>query len=659
MFFPRRFVILPAVILTLFLGGCGLSLAEDVTPPPNYRPEVVEATTPQPVSASTVYPIVPPDPIQGAAIYEQKCLPCHGATGMGDGPQSGNLPNPATAIGSPEIARSARPVDWFAIVTQGNLERFMPGFSGSLNDRQRWDVVAYVYSLSASQETLEQGEAAYLENCAGCHGESGQGDGEQAASLAEKPASWSDQSLLARLSAADMVQVVSGGMEGHPSFTDKLDEAQRYAVADYVRSLSFAQDAGPVAQMTESSAEAEATPSEGEGEATPAAEQTPQEGTSAAEAPQTITITGKVTNATPGGAIPAELKVSLAAYSGMQPAYEVEVDASPDGSYIFEDVEYNSNFVYFVKTNANGLTFNSDILHAGDISGAQAELPIEIYDATSDTSALRTDRLHIFFDFTNPGAVQVVELFIISNPSDKVVISASEDQPVVSFELPVGATNLQFENGELGQRYVQTENGFGDRMSIAPGMGQHQVLFAYELPYDRKLDLELGVPLPVSAAIVMVPPAGVRVQSDQLQDAGQRDVQGMSFQMYQAVSALNAGDKIRLSLSGEVRADGAAAEAPTEMTLLYIGLGVFGVVLAGAGLWLYMQQRKNRLVTDETGEIDEVVPEEVESSETILDAIAALDDLNASGGLPQAAYQQRRAELKARLAEALEREKGQ
>ncbi len=46
-----------------------------------------------------------------------------------------------------------------------------------------------------------------------------------------------------------------------------------------------------------------------------------------------------------------------------------------------------------------------------------------------------------------------------------------------------------------------------------------------------------------------------------------------------------------------------------------------------------------------------------DSSDSILDAILALDDLHAKGDLPDAAYQERRAELKQRLAEILEREK--
>jgi hypothetical protein len=248
----------------------------------------------------------------------------------------------------------------------------------------------------------------------------------------------------------------------------------------------------------------------------------------------------------------------------------------------------------------------------------------------------------------------VINLYIVSNPGGQVVVAPGEDQPVVRYPLPEGAMNLQFQDGELGGRYIETENGFGDRMGIAPGSGQHQVLFAYTLPYDRKLSLDVPLPLPVDAAIVMVPPGGVSVKSDQLMDAGQRDVQGMAFQVYQTESALPAGDTLSLSISGRVSSAGSTGQAGSLASLI-IGAGIFGVVLIGAAVWLYRQRAGQESGEEEP---EETEPELAgESSEALLDAIVALDDLHASGSLPKAAYQERRAELKARLAEALERDK--
>lgn len=638
----RKAWIAAATMFVFVLSGCGLSLAEDIKPPANYRePTVAE----QSVDISAAFPLLPPDPGDGAIIYAEKCLPCHGETGMGDGPQAENLPNPATALGSPEIARSARPIDWFGIVTLGNIERMMPGFS-SLTDRQRWDVVSFVYTLSTTPDELATGLEAYDQNCAECHGQSGQGDGERAASLETPPASWADQERIARLSANDFVEVMTSGGQGHPSFTDVLDEADRYAIAAYIRSLSFASDINPEGNQVAEQ------PPVGETEQEQAEQELSVQPVDEAILTK-IAIFGKIENATPGGAIPTGLKIVITAYEGMTPAFEVSGDVGEDGSYRVEDVDFRTDYVYFAQVEVNDLAFNSEILHGTDVTGAEMELPVQIYDTTTDVSGLRADRLHIFFDFTQAGVLQVVNLFIISNPGGQVVVAPDADQPVVRFSLPEGATNLQFQDGELGGRYVKTEDGFGDRMGILPGSGQHQILFAYSLPYDRKLSFSLPVSLPVDAAIVMIPPGGISLKSDQLMDAGQRDVQGMAFQVYQTVAPLAAGEMLSLSLGGRTEMAGSVPQT-NSMNSLLIGAGILGAVLIGAGIWLYRQR-----ATDEVFEADDEEIEDdtdTESSEALLDAIIALDDLHASGSLPEAAYLERRSELKARLAEVLERE---
>lgn len=652
-------VIVVMLFVSLLLTGCGLSLAEDVTPPPNYRPPAVE--TPVPVGSGTVYPLVPPDPQQGQAIYVEKCLPCHGENGMGDGPQAANLPNPAAPIGSPELARQAKPVDWFSIVSAGNLERFMPGFSGSLDARQRWDVVAYTYSLSITQDELETGKAVYAANCADCHGSSGRGDGTQAASLSKKPSDWLAQSQLAQLSAEDIVTVITNGKGEMPAF-DQLDEQERWALAGFVRSLSFAPADG--SQVAEAPLPAESptndasstNPSDSEsGSAEGAAGDEGEEPEGSVPVVGTINIGGKVTNASGGGSLPEGMQVYLQAYDGMSPAFEITEEVSADGSYLFEGVEFSPSFVYIARVETGEMTFNSDILHGQDVTSEQVDLPIEIYDTTTDASVLKADRLHVFFDFEQPGKVQVVELFIISNPTDMIVIPASMNQPALAFDLPEGATNLQFENGELGQRFVETPNGFGDLMVVSPGQGQHQILFAYDLPYDRKLDLNLHTPLLVDAAVVMVPPTGPRLSSERLADAGERNVQGMAFRMYQATGALPPGSTLTINFSG--RAGTGASSEFSELLPLILGAAAFLAVLSAAILWIMRQRNEMRLATEAVGEDVLETAGEEESSEALLDAIVALDDLYQSGNLPEAAYTARRSELKAQLAEALEREK--
>ena len=169
----RAFPRFPAVLILLFLAAtllltaCEFSLAADITPPPGS--EVRSAVTPQPAQLSgPLYPMVPPNPKAGADIYAEKCAPCHGETGLGDGPRAAQLANPVSALGSVELARRSTPARWYTMVTQGNLEKFMPPFN-SLSDRQRWDVVAYAFTLSITPGTVELGKELYQANCQGCH----------------------------------------------------------------------------------------------------------------------------------------------------------------------------------------------------------------------------------------------------------------------------------------------------------------------------------------------------------------------------------------------------------------------------------------------------------------------------------------------------------
>src|SRR5512143_4331115 len=136
-------VLVPAAMI---LAACNFTLAADVTPPPDYVPP-----TPMP-TLGPLFPASAPDLHDGAVIFAENCVPCHGERGLGDGPQSMQLPVTVPGIGLPEVARSAKPADWFKIVSQGNLDRFMPPFGGSLSDQQRWDVVAYALSLHTTQE---------------------------------------------------------------------------------------------------------------------------------------------------------------------------------------------------------------------------------------------------------------------------------------------------------------------------------------------------------------------------------------------------------------------------------------------------------------------------------------------------------------------------
>lgn len=621
--------IITALFPLVFLSAC--SLAGDVTPPPDYQ-------APTPSIVETVYPIVPPDPQRGAEIYAEECVSCHGASGRGNGSAATNLSVDVPAIGVAEIALAARPAEWYDVVTNGRMERSMPPFK-SLSDRDRWDVVAYALVLHVTQSELDLARGLYDQQCVSCHGALGKGDGAQAAESSAPD--WTQPERLALRSEEELFQTITSGTGGMPAYRDILSDEQRLGLAAYVRSLTFAAP-GTVAQAVPT-----ATP-EPTRVATPTATPvTPSaalsgEVTVTARLPETTTIRGTLTNAS-GSTIPSGLKAVLQAYDAMQAAFSLTVPVQVDGSYEFKNVELAEGRVFLVTVNVAGVDYNSDPLHSNDITSDQAiELPITIYDVSNDVTLLRGDRLHVFFDFSDPKLVQVVELLIFSNPSQQVVAPSAESTTLMNFKLPAGATEIQFEDGTLGDgTYIQTSDGFGVAQAYPPADG-YQILFAYNLPYARKGDFELQVPIDVAEAVVMVPQNGVRMKSTLLTDAGSRTVQDIDLELYTA-SNISPSAPLRLTLTGRP-SQGAQLNSGSTATLA-IGIGAFALMGAGTAVYFLRRRRIRRKKGIEI--------QKDETPESLMDAIIALDDQRRAGELDEVAYLARRDELKQRLEQAL------
>jgi len=503
----------------------------------------------------------------------------------------------------------------------------MPPFR-SLSDHERWDVVAYALTLSGSPENLSNGETLFLHNCASCHGESGQGDGPQASGMSVTDLT--NQELMAGKSANDFYQAISQGVgDQMPAYGEKLSEAERWALTDFTRSLTFASTMAEAA--TPKPEQATAVSSAGGVTSTPPISETQSLGA----------VTGFVMNAS-GGLAPPGAVINLHAFDQMQLVYTSTTTLEEDGSYTFVDLDMPPGRAFLTTVDFGGVIYGSDLAIAEE-GKTSLELPLEIYDSTTDASSLSVDRLHYFLEFVDANTLRVLELYIISNPGDKTVVAAKQGEPVLSFQLPQDATNLQFEDGASTERYIQTPGGFGDTVPVRPGSGNYQVLYSYELPYKRKLDLSRPMTLPVQAVVILVPEQSIKIKGEGIQDAGTRDIQGIQYHMYNG-QALQMGNDLKFTVTGKPAA-GATALTTSSSTNLLIGVGVLGLVLVVAGVWIYLRNRPEAEDEEETP----VASAAPESAESIMDAILALDDLYRDGKLPEDAYLQRRTELKRRL----------
>ena len=90
------------------------------------------------------------DVAKGKAIYELRCMPCHGTSGAGDGPTAAALTPKPRNFRDPGFWKGRNTEQLRIAVKQGRPGTLMAPFAGVLSDAEIDDVVAYVESFRPS-----------------------------------------------------------------------------------------------------------------------------------------------------------------------------------------------------------------------------------------------------------------------------------------------------------------------------------------------------------------------------------------------------------------------------------------------------------------------------------------------------------------------------
>jgi mono/diheme cytochrome c family protein len=86
------------------------------------------------------------DPVKGKAVYEQRCLACHGPQGRGDGPTGKVLVPPAADFTS-AASKKKSDAELLKIIENGKPPSAMIAWKGQLSDQDIQHVLAYVKTL--------------------------------------------------------------------------------------------------------------------------------------------------------------------------------------------------------------------------------------------------------------------------------------------------------------------------------------------------------------------------------------------------------------------------------------------------------------------------------------------------------------------------------
>jgi mono/diheme cytochrome c family protein len=604
------------LLLAVLLAGCALS-----APPPSrgnaplLTPVAPESDVPVELPSRT------PSASNGAAVYAQKCTGCHGPKGQGDGEQAAQIQSqfgsPVPDLTTDSVARALTAAEWFGVITKGRIERGMPPFSGSLSPTDRWDVIAFAWSLAAPDTTLAAGKAIYTERCVSCHGETGKGDGPQAG--AQKLPDLSDLNTYRDVALGAWDNLLSTSHV--PTFSGKLDGNERSAVNSYIRSFTYS-SAAVIAQQT--------TPA-----ATPAANAAPGPNVTPSTQPTTtLTVNGSVVNGTSGAAAPGSLDVTFYYFPGGTNNAPITQTVKADASGRFNVPGFNAkagDVVAATVTYAD-VTYPSELITL-DGTAKPIDLQVKVYEPTTETTAIHVDTLHIVAT-QQTDVLEVSEIYVISNAGERVVRNI--DGPTLRFNLPAGVTAFQTMSGAAPGAVVQSPEGFDYFDAIPPGTGTVQLVIAYQMPLNADAVFDRVPTYPVASVNLLVQASSLNPSAEQLTDQGSRDIQGQSYRQFSGGPYQN-GTPIAFRLVKP----GSGADAKLIGAIALLVVGVAGV---GYGVWRTRKRGEPELQPMARR------PQSPEARrEQLIDKIAALDDAFAAGDLDEPAYRKQREKLKAKL----------
>lgn len=607
----------PALLFALLPAICGwLVLALWSAP--------VAAQQPLPTSpaydiALVTPPTAPPTARFGQSIFAENCAPCHGPTGWGDGPSAATLPYTPTAFADVNRIWPLSPAELFFTTKHGRMDRLMPPWGQRLNDEQIWQTVAYVWSLHTDPGAAAAGKSLYDLSCAACHGPEGAGDGPDATGTLQ------DLGDLVYAMERSQEDWVAGWQAAHPEIGGDWSPQEQQQVLEYIRTFSYV----PVW-------ESGYRPGEG-------------------------VIRGVVTVGTAGVELSRTVTVTLDAYAQFEPVASFTATTGTDGSFEFANLAVDPNLVYLASVAWGGIRYSSPVV-ALNAETPASETNIIVYESTTQAPEMTIDRVHWIID-DQPGALLVGQIYAFGSGGDATFTGAAvegTDVPVtVGIVVPAGAEQVTFDNGAVGERFVQVGNTYYDTTPLIPGQGSKQIVVRYALPYaETSVDFAQNFLYPIRTINVLVAELpGMEASISVLEGIGPQDFQGQVYRIWQGndipattldasfQGLLAAGDidpRTSGTAQGNVEMGGSAAATGTALTPWMVwGTGALALlVLAGVILWSW---RNGRMQTATHGD------DLRRQYDVLLQRIANLDDLYALGQLDQSAWQTQRAQLKSQL----------
>ncbi|MCY4019386.1 MAG: cytochrome c [Chloroflexi bacterium] len=512
------------------------------------EPEIVATYAPSsPADSAAISENWRPDIARGQRIFAENCSDCHGISGDGQGELvlSGSVSAPIDMTDR-ALTRAMSPLDWFTIISEGNIENLMPPWQNALSEGERWDVAMYSYALAYDAELLAAGAHLWRERCADC---------ELPAAI---PPLYSDQ---------DYGQALNRDV-----FADALEAEEIAAVVAWARMQSL-RGAGEGAENVAG--------------ALPRGE-----------------ISGRVQHGSARGIVPPDTAVQLQ-FGNPEIGFSIaETSLDADGNFVFEDIPLTGDISYVIGVIYDGRVF-SRLLPEGAY-----DQTITIYDVTTDPAVISVAAIDLFLNPVQlepqGTGLQVTQVIRYRNESDRIFTSGRgfEDGREASLlvQFPTGAKIM---SDDAAGRYVlivdleRLPDSLIDTLPVAPG-GEHEIIVEYFLPYGDGLEFDQAFNNRVEGDITVMLPKALTIESAELdarRDGGESD----HVKVYEGRLIQDREPRLRFEIAGDpfaTTSDDAGLLTGDGLLAALLALGAAAVALpAGLALW-------RRRTADQAGSIN-------------------------------------------------------
>lgn len=470
-----------------------------------------------------------PDVDNGAAIFAERCVECHGASGDGRGNlvAAGSVERPLDMTDRSLVAAKS-PLEWFEIITKGRIEDLMPPWENALSERERWDVALYSYTLAYDDELLASGERVWRDRCGECE------------LPLQAPPAFSDVDYSAKLN--------------RELFGSTLTAAQAESAAAYARwnSLSASEDG---------------------------------------ERLSTGALRGRVRQGTAGRLLPEQTLVRLR-YGNNEVGFSfAETTADADGNFQFDEIPLTGEFDYAIGA-VYGERFFSQRVFPGEEPAPTITVYDATHDPLV-VSVARIEVLIEPVTLQDLGAgLYISQILTYRNSSDRVYTSGRgfDDGREASLliQFPLGARLL---SGAANGRYVVVEgierlpDSAIDTQPVLPGEA-HQAIHEYWLPYEGAAMYEQTFNNLIDAAVTVTLPDSLLLDSEWLRLTHDESADG--YKTYGADLKLERDPALRFGIRGDPKAtssdDSLVVTSEALPALLLGAIAVGGGLLGGIGL---------------------------------------------------------------------------